>query len=105
MADGEPGFKITSDLGVIKLNGKVESFKPLKYDLPDVSVEARLDQVARVFAPATKMNGGVVFSGKLDGSGADYHAFGAIQAKELKRFRSAAFPLQAFESRRSRGSG
>jgi len=45
----------TSDLGVIKVNGKVEA-SSLKYDLPVVSVEARLDQVARVFAPATKMN-------------------------------------------------
>ena len=90
---GEPGFKITSDLGVIKVNGKVESFKPLKYDLPDVSVEARLDQVARVFAPATKMNGGVVFSGRVDGSGADYHASGAIQAKELKAISVGGFSV------------
>jgi len=91
--NGEPQFKITSDLGEIKLNAKVESFKPLKYDLTDVHVEALLDQIARVFAPETKMSGGVVFSGRVAGSGAEYQASGAIQAKELKTISVGGFSV------------
>jgi translocation and assembly module TamB len=74
----DPRFKITSDLGEIKINGKVDSFEPLKYTFPDVQAAASLDQIARVFAPATKMTGKVGFIGQVDGAGADYHASGSV---------------------------
>lgn len=82
-ANGEPQFKITSDLGQVKVNGQVESFSPFKYSFPDVRADAVLEQVARVFAPDTKMTGTVNFAGSVEGTGADYHATGAIDSKEV----------------------
>src|SRR4029077_20254281 len=80
VADGDPQFKITSDVGEIKVNGNVESFEPLKYNFGDVRVSALLDEVARVFAPETKMSGKVGFAGKVEGTGPDYRAEGAIES-------------------------
>jgi translocation and assembly module TamB len=91
--NGEPQFKISSDLGTFTSNVKVESFKPLKYDFYDVNVEAKLDQVARVFAPETKMNGAALFTGRVNGTGPDYKASGTIQAKELKTISAAGFSV------------
>jgi len=93
MQDGKPQFKITSDLGTFQAKAKIESFKPLKYDLPDVTVEASLDQIARVFSPETRMSGGVTFSGRVAGSGADYQASGTLQARELKTISVAGFSV------------
>jgi translocation and assembly module TamB len=89
--DGEPQFKITSDVGSFKLNGKLESYKPLKYNLPDVKIEGKLAQVAQIFAPETKMNGDVQFAGQLAGTGADYHLAGAISAIDGKPISAAGF--------------
>lgn len=80
---GVPQFKITSDLGELKLNGKVESFEPLKYNFSDVSASAALEQVSRVFMPDTKMTGKVGFIGKVNGTGADYHAEGALESSAV----------------------
>ena len=76
----DPQFKITSDLGSIKVDGKVESFEPFKYDLKDVGAEAELAQVARVFTPKTAMSGKLVFAGSIKGTGADYHASGSLES-------------------------
>jgi len=81
--DGEPQFKITSDLGMIKLNGKVESFEPFKYSFSEVHADAALDQIARVFLPDTKMSGKLGFNGQVDGTGADYHATGALESSAV----------------------
>jgi len=78
--NGDPQFKLTSDMGEVKVNGRVESFEPLKYNLSDVHASALLDQVARVFAPEKKMSGKVGFIGKVQGTGLDYHAEGAIES-------------------------
>jgi len=79
--NGEPQFKITSDAGTVRLNGKIETFKPLKYAFSEVLVDAKLAEVARVFAPETKLAGDARFVGQLDGTGADYRASGEIEAK------------------------
>ena len=79
----DPQFKITSDLGEIKVNGRVDSFEPLKYTFPDVHAAALLDQITRVFAPATKMTGKVGFIGQVDGAGADYHASGSVASDNV----------------------
>ncbi|MEK6289697.1 MAG: translocation/assembly module TamB domain-containing protein [Acidobacteriota bacterium] len=79
----DPQFKITSDLGQIKVNGKVESFEPLKYAFTDVQAAAELDQISRVFAPDSKMNGKVGFKGHIEGTGADYSASGSIESKTV----------------------
>ncbi len=81
--NGEPQFIIKSDLGDVKVNGKVESFEPLKYSFTDVRATAALDQIARVFAPATKMSGKVGFVGQVNGTGADYHASGALESSAV----------------------
>src|SRR6185436_635226 len=72
--NGDPQFKITSDLGQLKLNGRVESFEPLKYELTGVHLDAALNQITRVFAPDLKMDGTIGFIGRVDGTGSDYHA-------------------------------
>ena len=79
--NNDPQFKITSDLGQLKLNGKVESFEPLKYEFHDVHLDAALNQITRVFAPETKMDGSIGFIGRVDGTGSDYHATGSLEAK------------------------
>ena len=91
--NGEPQFKISSDLGKVTLNARVESFKPLKYDLSDVNVEASLDQIARVLAPDTKMSGGVTFNGQVAGSGTEYQASGTVQARELRTISVGGFSV------------
>ncbi|HSO76905.1 MAG TPA: translocation/assembly module TamB domain-containing protein [Blastocatellia bacterium] len=78
--NGDPQFKVTSDLGLIKVHGKIESFVPFKYDLSDVRAEAELAQVARVFAPETAMSGKLGFAGRIEGTGADYHASGSLDS-------------------------
>jgi translocation and assembly module TamB len=80
---GNPQFKITSDLGSIKVDGKVESFDPFRYDFHDVGAEAELAQVARVFTPGTAMNGKLVFAGNVKGTGADYHASGSLESNAV----------------------
>ncbi|MFY9553758.1 MAG: translocation/assembly module TamB domain-containing protein, partial [Blastocatellia bacterium] len=81
--NGEPQFKISSDLGIVKLNGKVESYEPLKYVLTGVNAGVSLDQIARVFAPETKMSGQVGFNGRIEGTGAGYKASGSIDSKAI----------------------
>lgn len=81
--DGDPQFKVTSDLGQLTVSGKIESFEPLKYNLNEVSAEAALAQIARVFVPKTKMDGKVGFAGRVEGTGADYHATGSIESRSL----------------------
>jgi translocation and assembly module TamB len=79
----QPLFEIGSSLGSIKLKGKVESFKPFKYEFPEVRASAKLAEVAQVFSPSTRMNGDVEFAGSFAGVGADYKADGSIQAKAV----------------------
>lgn len=81
--NGVPQFKITSDLGHIQVNGKVETFEPLKYAFTDVQAEAELDQISRVFAPESKMSGKVGFNGNVKGTGAEYSAAGSIESKTV----------------------
>ncbi len=78
--NGDPQFKITSDLGLVKVNGKVESFEPFKYALNEVRAEAELAKVARVFSPETAMSGKLGFAGQIQGTGADYHASGSLES-------------------------
>ena len=81
--NGDPQFKITSDLGSFKVNGRVESFEPFKYDFKDVRADAELAQVARVFAPRTAMSGKLGFAGRVEGTGADYHASGSVESSAV----------------------
>lgn len=94
--DGDPQFKITSDLGSFKVNGKVESFAPFKYDFKDVRADAELAQVARVFTPRTAMNGKLGFVGRVEGTGADYHASGSVEstAVSVAGFRVAGIRMK-----------
>jgi translocation and assembly module TamB len=91
--NGQPQFKITSDLGSLQSNLKIESFKPLKYNLADLNLEASLDQIARVFAPETKMSGGVTFTGQVAGTGTEYQASGTVQARESKSISIGGFSV------------
>ena len=79
--NNQPLFEIGSSLGSIKMKGKVESFKPFKYEFPEVRASAKLAEVAQVFSPSRRMSGDVDFIGSFAGVGADYKADGSIQAK------------------------
>ncbi|HWO02399.1 MAG TPA: translocation/assembly module TamB domain-containing protein, partial [Blastocatellia bacterium] len=79
----DPQFKITSDLGWIKVNGKVESFDPFKYRFTSVQAEGDLAQVARVFTPRTPMNGKLAFAGNIQGTGRDYRASGSLDSQAV----------------------
>jgi translocation and assembly module TamB len=98
----EPQFTITSDLGKIRLNGKVESFKPLKYDFTEVRADAQLAKIVRVFAPEIRMAGPVRFIGEFHGTGSDYHASGAIDANTVSAsgFRVASIHVKTSVSGR-----
>jgi translocation and assembly module TamB len=78
--NGDPQFKITSDLGLVRVNGKIESFEPFKYAFNDVRAEAELSKVASVFAPERAMSGKLGFVGQIEGTGIDYHASGSLES-------------------------
>jgi translocation and assembly module TamB len=76
-------LELNSDLGRVALSGKIESFKPVKYESSDVRIEAAAEQVARVFSPETKISGPVVISASVSGTGADYHLTGNVESSGL----------------------
>jgi translocation and assembly module TamB len=78
-------FEFESDLGKAAATAKIESFEPLKYVVGDndLRVEANLQEVARVFTPATQMRGGASFVGGINGTGDDYHAKGTLSSDSL----------------------
>jgi hypothetical protein len=73
---------VKSDLAKLDLTGKVTSYRPLKYDL-NVESELELDQVARLFAPSTKLAGKAKFSGTVAGAGAEYKIEGGLSSNSL----------------------
>jgi translocation and assembly module TamB len=82
-SNGEPQFKVNSDLGEITVNGKVESFDPFKYNFPRVDVRGDLARIARVLIPETKMTGQANFVGNIKGTDGDYQASGSMESKEI----------------------
>ncbi len=76
-------FEMNSDLGRAVATAAIESFSPFKYATESLRVDARLEQVARVFAPDMQMRGGVSFDGKVEGTNGDYRARGSITADEI----------------------
>jgi translocation and assembly module TamB len=74
---------LKSDLGNLSLTAKIDSFKPAIYELNSVHLEAQVEQVGRVFAPALGLSGRAVFDGRVSGTGADYHASGALESNGL----------------------
>jgi len=81
--NNQPLFEIGSSLGSVKAKGKIESFKPFKYEFPEVRASAKLAEIAQVFSPATKMNGNVEFIGSFAGAGTDYKADGSLDGKAI----------------------
>ncbi|MEN3333483.1 MAG: translocation and assembly module TamB [Blastocatellia bacterium] len=79
----ELSFKFSSDVGNLNANGNLESFTPLKYNLPQFQATAFLDKVGSVFAPDMKMKGAVSFNGEGSGIDADYSAKGKLTSDSL----------------------
>ncbi len=73
---------VKSDLATVNILGDITSFKPLKYDLK-VDSSLVLDQIARVFAPSTKLGGTAKFSGTVEGTGVDYKIAGGLSSNAL----------------------
>src|SRR5256714_1464213 len=76
-------FKFGSDVGSANVSGNLESFAPLKYNLPQVEASASLEQLAKVFAPETRMKGAVGFKGNASGADAEYTAKGLLTSDAL----------------------
>src|SRR5436853_1405839 len=76
-------FKFSSDIGNVNASGNVESFAPLKYNVPQFQATAFLDKVGSVFAPDMRMKGAVSFNGEGTGTDADYHAKGKLTSNSL----------------------
>jgi translocation and assembly module TamB len=76
-------FETSSDLGRAVATGVIESFSPFKYATESLRLDARLEQVARVFAPDMQMSGNVTFTGKVEGTNGDYRARGSLSSDEI----------------------
>jgi translocation and assembly module TamB len=76
-------FKFSSDVGNINANGNVESFTPLKYNVPQFQATALLEKIGSVFVPDMKMKGAVSFNGSGSGTDADYNADGKLISDSL----------------------
>jgi translocation and assembly module TamB len=70
----------------LKVSGKgqVASFAPVKYNFQEVKIDTQLEEISRVFAPATKLAGRTVFEGVVDGENDTYTAKGKLTANDLQ---------------------
>ena len=71
-----------SPLGTITANGKIEDWQALRYQF-DTKMNVELDELTRVVAPATKINGTADFTGQITGEGANYQVAGQAQSPDF----------------------
>src|SRR5262249_25044651 len=69
-------------LGRVAAQGRVSGFEPLKYEA-GLHSNLVLSELSRIFAPGSRVDGGVVFDGQIEGSGADYHLTGNLASGSL----------------------
>lgn len=94
-------LKVTSPLGEINTNGKIDDWRTLRYN---AGVQARvvLSEAARVFAPEVGLQGSATFNGGVDGEGPKYKVSGAVRSDDLaapgERLRGASIDDVKVES-------
>ncbi|HKF57618.1 MAG TPA: AsmA family protein, partial [Blastocatellia bacterium] len=77
-----PTLKISSDLGDVSGQGRVESYRPLKYDF-SVRSALLLDRVSYVVKPGMRLGGKAAIRGEVSGTGPDYRVTGEISSSGL----------------------
>lgn len=76
-------LKFDSDIANLTTNGKLFSFKPLKYDFKDVQLNTALSEISRLFAPDLHLNGNAAFAGEITGEDDKWQARGSLQSASL----------------------
>src|SRR5215831_7429790 len=75
-------LKISSDLGEVSGQGRVESYRPLKYDF-SVRSALLLDRVSYLLKPGMRLGGKAAIRGQVSGTGPDYHLTGEVSSSGL----------------------
>jgi translocation and assembly module TamB len=75
-------LKLSSDLGDVSGQGRVESYRPLKYNF-SVSSGLLLDRVSYLVKPGMRLGGRAAIRGEVSGTGADYRLAGEISSGGL----------------------
>ncbi|HEY7547658.1 MAG TPA: AsmA-like C-terminal region-containing protein, partial [Blastocatellia bacterium] len=75
-------IEIDSDLGKLVASGRIESYKPFKYEL-NARADMALAEIARLIASDVKLDGRALFDGRISGEGDQYQASGNIESNSL----------------------
>lgn len=75
-------LKLNSPLVTAELHGELKDWRAFAYQFAAVA-DIRTREVARLFAPQTKLSGTTHFDGKVEGQGVTYKATGRITSNEL----------------------
>jgi translocation and assembly module TamB len=89
-------LEIDSELGKFTASGRVESFKPFKYEF-NARADLSLAEIARLLGSNVKLDGRAVFDGRVAGEGDAYRASGNIESRSLaaEGFRVASLRVGA----------
>jgi translocation and assembly module TamB len=72
----------TSPLVNAEMKGEMKSWDKLDYTL-DAKAVVKMNEVTRIFAPDTRINGTAQFEGKVVGTGVDYQADGKLTSNNI----------------------
>src|SRR5689334_22253660 len=97
-------LKLGSDVGNLSAAGNVESFAPLKYNVPQFQATALLEKISSVFAPDLKMKGAVSFNGSGSGTGDEYEAEGKLTSNSLSAASVTVAGLQVNTNVKGKGA-
>jgi translocation and assembly module TamB len=75
-------LKISSDAGDVSGQGRLDSYKPLKYDF-NVRSGLLLDRVSYLLKPGMRLSGKAAIRGEISGTGSDYHLTGEVSSGGL----------------------
>src|SRR5215831_19306828 len=77
-----PVLMVSSDLGQVTGQGRMESYRPLKYEF-NVNSGLLLDQISYLLKPGMRLGGKAGIRGEISGTGADYRLNGEISSGGL----------------------
>ncbi len=75
-------LNLESSAAEVKAKGKLDDWAALRYDF-DFDSRVKLDEAARIFAPATTVNGSAAIKGRIEGQGANCSVKGDADANEV----------------------
>ncbi|MFL6213671.1 MAG: translocation/assembly module TamB domain-containing protein [Blastocatellia bacterium] len=97
-------LKLSSDVGNLNVAGNVESFTPLKYNVPQLQATALLEKISSVFAPDLRMKGAVSFNGSGGGTDGEYEAEGKLTSNSLSAANVTVVGLQINTNVKGKGA-